>query len=71
MEGTFFNDLIAFDLNNLQNPSNKWEFLIRNSHEGGPPAGQIPAARTNHTMVSFNDKLYLYALQDPRLFLCS
>ncbi|KAL1971051.1 hypothetical protein VTN77DRAFT_2 [Rasamsonia byssochlamydoides] len=60
VEGYFFNDLIAFDLNNLQNPSNRWEFLIRNSHEGGPPVGQVPAARTNHTIVSFNDKLYLF-----------
>lgn len=59
VEGYFFNDLVAFDLNQLQNPANKWEFLIRNSHEGGPPAGQIPPARTNHTIVSFNDKLYL------------
>ncbi|BDD59974.1 hypothetical protein MAP00_005141 [Monascus purpureus] len=60
VEGYFFNDLVAFDLNQLQNPANKWEFLIRNSHEGGPPPGQIPPARTNHTMVTFNDKLYLF-----------
>ncbi|KAJ9386820.1 hypothetical protein DTO063F5_3478 [Paecilomyces variotii] len=60
VEGFFFNDLIAFDLNALQNPANKWEFLIRNSHDGGPPPGQIPPARTNHTIVSFNDKLYLF-----------
>ncbi|GFN17831.1 negative regulator of mitotic exit [Aspergillus tubingensis] len=60
VEGYFFNDLVCFDLNQLQNPGNKWEFLIRNSHEGGPPPGQIPPARTNHTIVSFNDKLYLF-----------
>lgn len=60
VEGFFFNDLIAFDLNQLQNPANKWEVLIPNSHEGGPPAGQIPPARTNHTIVSFNDKLFLF-----------
>ncbi|KAL4906636.1 hypothetical protein BDW74DRAFT_136120 [Aspergillus multicolor] len=60
VEGFFFNDLVAFDLNQLQNPGNKWEFLIQNSHEGGPPPGQIPPARTNHTIVSFNDKLYLF-----------
>ncbi|PYH40978.1 putative cell polarity protein (Tea1) [Aspergillus saccharolyticus JOP 1030-1] len=60
VEGFFFNDLAAFDLNQLQNPGNKWEFLIRNSHEGGPPPGQIPPARTNHTIVSFNDRLYLF-----------
>ncbi|KAL4799803.1 hypothetical protein BDV19DRAFT_236991 [Aspergillus venezuelensis] len=59
VEGYFFNDLVAFDLNQLQAPNNKWEFLIKNSHEGGPPPGQIPPARTNHTIVSFNDKLYL------------
>ncbi|PGH09859.1 hypothetical protein AJ79_05585 [Helicocarpus griseus UAMH5409] len=60
VEGFFFNDLIAFDLNALQNPSNKWEYLIPNSHDGGPPPGKIPPARTNHTIVSFNDKLYLF-----------
>ncbi|KAL2801311.1 hypothetical protein BJX66DRAFT_6792 [Aspergillus keveii] len=60
VEGYFFNDLIAFDLNQLQNPNNKWELLIKNSHEGGPQPGQIPPARTNHTIVSFNDKLYLF-----------
>ena len=59
VEGYFFNDLVAFDLNALQHPGNKWEFLIQNSHEGGPSPGQIPPARTNHTMVTFNDKLYL------------
>lgn len=60
VEGFFFNDLVAFDLNQLQNPSNKWEHLVQNSHEGGPPEGQIPPARTNHTIVGFNDKLYLF-----------
>ncbi|OKL60507.1 hypothetical protein UA08_04263 [Talaromyces atroroseus] len=60
VEGYFFNDLVAFDLNALQSPTNKWEFLIRNTHDGGPPAGQIPPARTNHTTVSYGDKLYLF-----------
>ncbi|KAF7718443.1 Kelch motif containing protein [Penicillium ucsense] len=60
VEGFFFNDLIAFDLNQLQNPTNKWELLVQNSHEGGPPEGEIPPARTNHTLVSHNDRLYLF-----------
>ncbi|KAK9855880.1 hypothetical protein MYU51_001529 [Penicillium brevicompactum] len=60
VEGFFFNDLIAFDLNQLQNPVNKWEILIANTHEGGPPLGQSPPPRTNHTIVSFNDKLFLF-----------
>jgi hypothetical protein len=53
------NDLIAFDLNQLQNLTYKWEMLIRNSDEGGPPRGQIPPARTNHSIVTYNEKLYL------------
>ncbi|EFQ97471.1 kelch-domain-containing protein [Nannizzia gypsea CBS 118893] len=60
VEGFFFNDLLAFDLNAMNNPGNKWEFLLRNSHDDGPPVGQVPPARTNHTMVTFNDKLYLF-----------
>lgn len=59
VEGTFFNDLACFDLNALQSPSNRWEVLVKNSTEGGPPAGQVPPARTNHSMVQWNDKLYL------------
>jgi Galactose oxidase, central domain len=60
VEGYFMNDLSAFDLNQLQNPSNKWEMLIQNSEGGSPAASQLPQARTNHTMVTFNDKMYLY-----------
>lgn len=59
VEGHFFNDLVAFDLNALQQPSNRWEILIQNTADGGPPQGQVPAARTNHTIVTFNDRLYL------------
>ncbi|RDW77457.1 hypothetical protein BP6252_05510 [Coleophoma cylindrospora] len=60
VEGYFMNDLVAFDLNQLQVPTNRWEFLIRNSDEGGPPVGQVPPARTNHSMVTYNEKLYLF-----------
>jgi hypothetical protein len=59
VEGYFMNDLVAFDLNQLTNPLNKWEMLTLNSDKGGLPPGQIPPARTNHSMVMFNDKLYL------------
>jgi hypothetical protein len=62
VEGYFMNDLVAFDLNQLQVPTNRWEMLIRNSDEGGPPVGQIPPARTNHSVVTYNEKLYLYVL---------
>ncbi|KAF3917267.1 hypothetical protein AA313_de0203557 [Arthrobotrys entomopaga] len=55
-EGNFFNDLMAFDLNTLQSNSSRWELLVPNS-DGSP---DIPAKRTNHTVVSFGDKLYLF-----------
>ncbi|KAL2147091.1 hypothetical protein VTI28DRAFT_973 [Corynascus sepedonium] len=60
VEGYFMNDLTAFDLNQLQMPNNRWEMLIANSDSGGPPQGKVPPARTNHSMVTFGDKLYLF-----------
>ena len=51
VEGTFYNDLVAFDLNALQTPTNTWDFLV--------PTGPCPPARTNHTMISHGDSLYL------------
>lgn len=59
VEGYFFNDLVAYDLNALQNPANQWEFLLHNTGEIGPESGSVPPARTNHSIVSYNDQLYL------------
>jgi hypothetical protein len=59
VEGYFFNDLMAFDLNTLQSATTTWEKLISDSNDGGPPEGTVPPARTNHTIVSWNDRLYL------------
>jgi hypothetical protein len=53
------NDLSAFDLNQLQMPHNKWDLLIPNSDSAVPPQGKMPPARTNHSVVTFNDKMYL------------
>jgi len=53
------NDLIALDLNQLQAPTNGWEMLIRNSDDGGPAIGQVPPARTNHSIITYKGKLYL------------
>lgn len=64
VEGFFFNDLVAFDLNALQQASNRWEILIQNTIDGGPPHGQIPPARTNHSIVTWNDRLYLFGGTD-------
>jgi hypothetical protein len=49
------NDLSAFDLNQLQMPNNRWELLV-----GGDTSPKLPAGRTNHSMVTYNDKMYLY-----------
>ncbi|KAK4453340.1 negative regulator of mitotic exit [Podospora aff. communis PSN243] len=60
VEGYFMNDLAAFDLNQLQMPNNRWEMLIQNSDSAGPQQGKIPPARTNHSMITYNDKMYLF-----------
>lgn len=49
------NDLSAFDLNQLQSPTNRWEILLQ-----GDTSPKTPAARTNHSMITYNDKMYLY-----------
>ncbi|KAL2891115.1 Tip elongation aberrant protein 1 [Ceratocystis lukuohia] len=59
VEGFFMNDLCAFDLNQLQSPTNKWEVLISNTELSSTPS-TMPSPRTNHTVVTFNDKLYLF-----------
>ena len=53
------NDLSAFDLNNLQMPNNRWEMLIPTSEGASPPQNKLPPARTNHSMVTYNDRMYL------------
>ncbi|KAK0730003.1 hypothetical protein B0H67DRAFT_596273 [Lasiosphaeris hirsuta] len=60
VEGFFMNDLAAFDLNQLQMPNNRWEMLIQSSESGGAQQGKIPPARTNHSMITYNDKMYLF-----------
>ncbi|KAI0397689.1 hypothetical protein F5Y17DRAFT_320754 [Xylariaceae sp. FL0594] len=60
VEGHFMNDLSAFDLNQLQMPNNRWELLLTSSETGVGPTGRVPPARTNHTMVSYNDRMYLF-----------
>lgn len=56
VDGFFFNDLVAFDLNTLQSVGSRWEVLVP-AKEGSP---DVPASRTNHTVVTWADKLYLY-----------
>jgi hypothetical protein len=57
VEGYFFNDLVAFDLNSLQSPGNRWEIMIPDRGANGLVAA--PPPRTNHSVVTWQDKLYL------------
>ncbi|KAF2433020.1 hypothetical protein EJ08DRAFT_104737 [Tothia fuscella] len=61
VEGYFFNDLVAFDLNSLQAAGNRWEIMIPN---GGDGNGPVPKPRTNHSVVTWQDKLYLFGGTD-------
>ncbi|QDS68497.1 hypothetical protein FKW77_010864 [Venturia effusa] len=61
VEGYFFNDLVAFDLNSLQMAGNRWEVMIPN---GGDGTGPVPKPRTNHSIVTWQDKLYLFGGTD-------
>jgi hypothetical protein len=60
VEGFFFNDLVAFDLNSLQSSASRWEVLLPNTKDQTSPQIRSPPARTNHSVVTWNDKLYLY-----------
>jgi len=64
VEGFFFNDLVAFDLNSLQSSASRWEVLLPNTLEQVSPQGKSPPARTNHSVVTWNDKLYLFGGTD-------
>lgn len=56
VDGIFFNDLTSFDLNTLQHPGSRWE-VVAPAGEG--TSADIPAPRTNHSIVTWNEKLYL------------
>jgi len=60
VEGYFMNDLCSFDLNQLQMPNNRWEVLIENTEATNPAQVVVPPARTNHSVITYDDKLYLF-----------
>lgn len=64
MEGFFFNDLVAFDLNSLQSSASRWEVLLPNTKDQASPQGRSPPARTNHSIVTWQDRLYLFGGTD-------
>lgn len=60
LDDYFFDDLVSYDLTKLRDPSSKWE-LIESSTPAPPP-------RTNHSVVTYKDKLYLFGGTDGRLW---
>ncbi|CAF9936083.1 Negative regulator of mitotic exit [Imshaugia aleurites] len=61
----YFNDLSAFDVNQPYDrpDGTAWETLLPNE-----PHPDRPLARANHTMVSWDDKLYLFGGTDGELW---
>lgn len=64
VEGFFFNDLVAFDLNSLQSSASRWEVLLPNTKDQTSPQTRSPPARTNHSVVTWQDRLYLFGGTD-------
>lgn len=60
LDDYFFDDLVSYDLTTLRNPDSKWEFIQPNSSS--------PPPRTNHTVISYQDKLYLFGGTDGKLW---
>lgn len=60
LDDYFFDDLICYDLNTLQSENSHWTFIT--------PTSRSPPPRTNHTIVTYQDKLYLFGGTDGKLW---
>lgn len=60
LDDYFFDDLVCYDLTTLQSPSSNWNFV--------KPTTRSPPPRTNHTVITFDDKLYLFGGTDGKLW---
>lgn len=52
LDDNYFNDLAMYDLADFRNPHSRWEFFR--------PKGINPPPLTNHTMVSYDYKLWVF-----------
>lgn len=52
MDDQYFNDVWKFDLSNFRNPKTKWERI--------QSTGDIPPPLSNHSLVAFNNKLFIF-----------
>lgn len=60
LDDYFFDDLICYDLNTLQSENSHWTFI--------KPKTRSPPPRTNHTVITYQDKLYLFGGTDGKLW---
>lgn len=60
LDDYFFDDLVCYDLTTLQSSSSQWNFIQPNSRS--------PPPRTNHTTITYQDKLYLFGGTDGKLW---
>ncbi|CCF56728.1 hypothetical protein KAFR_0B04320 [Kazachstania africana CBS 2517] len=51
-DDAYFNDLVVFDLSSFRRPDSRWEFV--------KPKSFVPPPLTNHTMVSYDNKLWVF-----------
>ncbi|CAI4063314.1 hypothetical protein N7582_002381 [Saccharomyces uvarum] len=57
IDETYFNDLAMFDLSSFRRPNSHWVFL--------KPVSIVPPPLTNHTMVTFDNKLWVFGGKTP------
>lgn len=61
LDDYFFDDLVCFDLTKLRSPECRWTTIE-------PADGVSPPPRTNHTVVTYQDRLYMYGGTDGQLW---
>ncbi|SCU88816.1 LAME_0E01244g1_1 [Lachancea meyersii CBS 8951] len=57
-DDTYFNDLAVFDLSSFRRPDSRWQFV--------KPYTFTPPPLTNHTMVSYDFKLWVFGGDTPQ-----
>ncbi|CAR21855.1 Kel2p [Lachancea thermotolerans CBS 6340] len=57
-DDTYFNDLTVFDLSSFRRPDSHWQFIKPNTF--------TPPPLTNHTMISYDYKLWVFGGDTPQ-----
>lgn len=60
LDDYFFDDLVCYDLTTLRSQNSSWELI--------KPTSASPPPRTNHSVVTFQEKLYLFGGTDGKLW---